>query len=55
VQVPSSQLQTNALACILIASKQHEACPLGGKDFDGLKEICNVQQLRSAELNTLHR
>jgi len=55
VQVPSAQLQTNALACILIASKQHEACPLGGKDFESLQAICSVQQLRSAELNALHR
>ena len=53
--VPASQLQTHALACLLIASKQFERYPLGGRNFSVFADICDVPQLHTAELNTLYR
>ncbi len=54
VTVPAGHLQRAALACISLASKQHERYSLSARDVEHIfVEICNTQQLRLTEQNVL--
>jgi hypothetical protein len=53
IPVAASHLQVAALACMSLASKQHEARAMGGQDLEMFSEIATPRDIRIAEQNTL--